>query len=670
MSPIKVLALAATVGVLGVATVAAQAGRTPAPEPSHYAIRNARIVAAPGRVIPRGTIVVKDGLIEAIGANATVPAGAWAIDGTNLTVYAGLVDALSTVGLPAALRIPEPRAGATGGGGGAGSGQPATPSTPYSWGPEDRPATTSWLNAADEISTSDERVATWRNAGFTAAVVVPERGFFPGQAAFVSLAGDRPNDMVVKTPVALRVNLQGGPGHRGYPNSLMGAIAYVKQSFFDAQNYDQAWTIYQANPSGLHRPEYDKALEPLRDALRVKRPVLLPGNQAREIQRAYDIAKETGAVPVVYGLQEGYRIPGVVRAAGVPVLVNVDWPVRDKDGDPDADVVGPGIVHARRRGARRDVAHDRGQRLVVDGDGGQRVREHVRRLGHHDRQRLADVSRALRGEDRRHERPVGVRAGGGVRQRPLRLGKILGRPDPQHPGHGRRGGAVHADDARMGVLAADHAQTGFGQGLAVVVDDHGVERMCEMPRGVQHPIEKPPAGGRFRNVHRQGQPGQRLAAQPRPQSGGGVSQPAPAALGAPLEQVDTPALILDPSAFERNQRTLLEAVKGRGVRVRPHAKTHKCPEVGKRQLAMGAVGLCCQKVSEAEAMVEGGITDVLISNEIVGARKLERLAALSRRSTMATSTRANANSPANIRPVGPPPAITTACFVMADDCAA
>ena len=107
-------------------------------------------------------------------------------------------------------------------------------------------------------------------------------------------------------------------------------------------------------------------------------------------------------------------------------------------------------------------------------------------------------------------------------------------------------------------------------------------------------------------------------------------QPAPAAIGQPLEEVDTPALILDLPAFERNQATLFHLVKNR-VRVRPHAKTHKCPEVGKRQIALGAVGMCCQKVSEAEAMVDGGIGDVLVSNEIVGTRKLARLAALARR---------------------------------------
>jgi len=109
-----------------------------------------------------------------------------------------------------------------------------------------------------------------------------------------------------------------------------------------------------------------------------------------------------------------------------------------------------------------------------------------------------------------------------------------------------------------------------------------------------------------------------------------VSQRAPASVGQRLEDVDTPALILDLPSFDKNQKTLFDLVKGR-VRVRPHAKTHKCPEVGKRQIALGAVGLCCQKVSEAEAMVDGGIGDVLVSNEIVGAQKIERLAALSRR---------------------------------------
>lgn len=108
----------------------------------------------------------------------------------------------------------------------------------------------------------------------------------------------------------------------------------------------------------------------------------------------------------------------------------------------------------------------------------------------------------------------------------------------------------------------------------------------------------------------------------------------PAVVGQPLEEVDTPALVLELEAFEKNLRTLADAVRAYPVRVRTHAKTHKCPEVAKRQMALGAVGACCQKVSEAEAMVEGGIGDVLVTNEVIGAAKIERLAALAQRAKL------------------------------------
>ncbi len=102
----------------------------------------------------------------------------------------------------------------------------------------------------------------------------------------------------------------------------------------------------------------------------------------------------------------------------------------------------------------------------------------------------------------------------------------------------------------------------------------------------------------------------------------------PARVGDHLSSVDTPALLLDLDAFERNLRRLPETIAGRRVRIRPHAKSHKCPEVALRQIALGAVGVCCQKVSEAEALVRGGVHDVVIVNEVVGAPKLARLASL------------------------------------------
>ena len=110
---------------------------------------------------------------------------------------------------------------------------------------------------------------------------------------------------------------------------------------------------------------------------------------------------------------------------------------------------------------------------------------------------------------------------------------------------------------------------------------------------------------------------------------------APAQLGMPLAEVDTPALILELDAFERNLQRLHTSLASRNIKVRPHAKSHKCPQIALRQMALGAVGVCCQKVSEAEAMVDGGVSDVLIANEVVGAVKLKRLAALSKRAEIA-----------------------------------
>ena len=107
----------------------------------------------------------------------------------------------------------------------------------------------------------------------------------------------------------------------------------------------------------------------------------------------------------------------------------------------------------------------------------------------------------------------------------------------------------------------------------------------------------------------------------------------PAAVGMPFKDVDTPALIIDLDAFERNLQRMADFASKAGVRLRGHAKTHKSPDIAARQVAMGAVGVCCQKVSEAEVMVEGGIGDVLVSNEVAGRAKLDRLAALARRAT-------------------------------------
>ena len=105
-------------------------------------------------------------------------------------------------------------------------------------------------------------------------------------------------------------------------------------------------------------------------------------------------------------------------------------------------------------------------------------------------------------------------------------------------------------------------------------------------------------------------------------------QAVPARPGDSVDDVDTPTLVVDLDAFERNLDLMANAVRGAGVALRPHAKSHKCPDIALAQIERGAVGICCQKVGEAEAFVAAGIRDVLVTNEVVGEKKLARLASM------------------------------------------
>src|ERR1700683_1205310 len=106
-------------------------------------------------------------------------------------------------------------------------------------------------------------------------------------------------------------------------------------------------------------------------------------------------------------------------------------------------------------------------------------------------------------------------------------------------------------------------------------------------------------------------------------------QPPPARPGMREDEVDTPALLIDLDAFEYNLDRMAALLAPTGAKLRAHAKTHKSPVIAHLQIARGAVGQCVQKVAEAEALAWAGVADILVSNEVVGAAKLARLAALS-----------------------------------------
>src|SRR5262245_24234664 len=282
---------------------------------SAVAIRNAKIVTVSGPAIAKGTVILRKGLIEAVGENVPIPADAWVVEGEGLTVYPGMIDALSTVGIPSAA----PAASAATGGRGGRGGQTATPAIPApavaqapaparSMGPQDRPQTTSWVVAADEISPADRRIEVIRGAGVTTTATYPTRGIFAGQGSLINLvSAEKPTAMVLLPSVGQYVSLGGGRGFGGggggFPGSLMGVISYIRQIYLDADHYKLVKETYAKDPRGMQRPEYDRALEGVLESQRI----LLPASRLVEIDRMLRFSAELKRPTILYGGRESYR---------------------------------------------------------------------------------------------------------------------------------------------------------------------------------------------------------------------------------------------------------------------------------------------------------------------------------------------------------------------------
>lgn len=299
-------------------------------EPEYFAIRGAKIVPVSGPPVEGVTIVMAHGIITAIGKDVPIPPDAWVIEGKGLTVYPGLFDSFTDVGI-----APAPAGPGGGGEGGPRRGQEVT-----SRGPEDRPATTPWRSSADEASLSDKRIESWRDAGFTTVVSAPKGGMFPGQASILDLAGGRASDMVVKTPVAIPVSLVPGGGFGNFPGSLMGALAYVHQVWIDTDWSVHALAAYEKNPRGQARPPYDRTEAVLAAAMTDHALVLIPANNTVQLRRALQLADlwhmdSWDMDFAIYGAQMAYEMPGEIAAKKIPVLVNLKWPEAEKDADPD-----------------------------------------------------------------------------------------------------------------------------------------------------------------------------------------------------------------------------------------------------------------------------------------------------------------------------------------------
>lgn len=304
--------------------------------PATYAITNARIVPVSSATIEKGTIVIRDGLIAAVGANIAVPGDARVVDGTGLTVYPGFIDAYGSLGMSAGAS--PAAAGGRGGappaaGRGAGAGPSASaPNSAYPPGLQPE------LSALELLHADPDALAGPQSAGFTTALTAQGSGIFQGRSAIINLAGADVNAMVVKSDVAQHIAfspLRNG----GFPNSLMGVFAALRQQLLDAQHYRDEQAAYAKNPRGMKRPDFDPSLDALQGVISGKQPVVMFASSQREIERALDLAKEFGMKPIIAGGSEAYLIADRLKKEGVPVLLSTNFPRRmsapSADADPD-----------------------------------------------------------------------------------------------------------------------------------------------------------------------------------------------------------------------------------------------------------------------------------------------------------------------------------------------
>jgi len=306
-------ALLVAAGLLAGAALAAAPAA--AVTPRVHAIRNARIVTGPGSVIARGTIVMRDGLITAVGANVAIPADARVWEGDSLTIYPGLIDAFV---MPAAPAGPP-----AGGGGRRGPQPPQQEEAPR--GPvHELAAVRAEVRVVQSLPLDGAQLESLRAAGFTAAQVAPRQGVVRGTSAVIGLGTNGANANVVRPDVAQVMALD--PVRGGvYPGSLMGAIAVMRQVFMDAKWYRDA-TAAAAKKATTERVPENLAWAALQPVIRGEQPVVMVASEMLEVLQASKIASEAGVTASIVTGGDEYKRVAEVAATKRPLIVPVNFP--------------------------------------------------------------------------------------------------------------------------------------------------------------------------------------------------------------------------------------------------------------------------------------------------------------------------------------------------------
>lgn len=279
----------------------------------YHALVGARVVTAPGQVIDNATIVIRNGLIQSVGRNQDAPAGARVWDLTGHTVYSGFIDAHADLGMD---DVPE--------GGDVG---------PTHWNPQVR----AWFSTTANLKDDEERRQALRSQGFGTALVVPKQGIFRGTASVINLGDAGVRDRVIRPDLAQSIGFQRSLELGDtYPNSAMGVLALMKQTFMDADWYKRAWETYESSGRAFLPPETSAALGALENVLQGQQPVLFETRSEEDYLRGHTMAANFGLTPWFRGSGQEYRIVDVLQGRSDPLIVPVNFPDAPDVDDPEA----------------------------------------------------------------------------------------------------------------------------------------------------------------------------------------------------------------------------------------------------------------------------------------------------------------------------------------------
>ncbi len=315
-----------------------------APAPTavtRYAIRDVRVVTMAGPPIDRGTVLMRDGLVEDVGASVAVPADAIVIDGAGLTVYPGFIDMANST----AVDAPEPPAQAAGARAAGAGGQPATAQTLEDLERARRVALLRPdLEAARYARFEGPDMRRLASAGITSVLAVPASGLVKGQSALINvmappedpqisnLADYRRGLVVVRSPVAQHIAFTtGGARGGGYPGALLGTIAFVRQALYDARWQRDARAYYDKH-SDQPRPVMEPVLDALAPVVDGRMPAAFEANLVVEIARALGLAKEFALDPIIVGGAEAGEVAADIKAARGRVIFSLNFPTPPEAG--------------------------------------------------------------------------------------------------------------------------------------------------------------------------------------------------------------------------------------------------------------------------------------------------------------------------------------------------